>query len=175
MAKQQLEAVVNIFHAHFESQGWSTINEKPLQNGLQFTVTDGTAKVSVNCFTNGNALIQGPPSALQANLQDWWKAQKTQSTPPMLQEPNVRPKVQKAIEAFRSFALDQGWTLAGKQIHNGIYQLRLTQEKVTIPVDFYPTGTVLIQGNPGGMRTTMEDWWKQHTQPQTPTLWEPEA
>ena len=80
--------------------------------------------------------------------------------------------VKTIVEAFRVFAVDQGWSPAGRIIHNGIYQLRLTNDEVTVPINVYPTGTVLIQGNPNEMRSMIEQWWQQQSQPTHVGLWE---
>jgi hypothetical protein len=50
--------------------------------------------------------------------------------------------------------------------------VRLTSENVTVPINVYPTGTVLIQGNPSNMRSIVEQWWQQQSQQPPSGLWE---
>ncbi|GAC1565944.1 MAG: hypothetical protein NVS2B2_37790 [Ktedonobacteraceae bacterium] len=170
--RQKLQGVVAAFHNYIQQQGWSILNEKVLQNGLQFIVTDGLTRVSVDCFTNGNALIQGPLGTLRTELQKWWKQQKESATS-SLQNTELPSSIRTKVEAFRSFASNQGWSIVSKSIHNRIYQLRLTSEGMVTPINFYPTGTVLIQGNFSKMKQALEEWWKQQQEQHLlPLFWE---
>ena len=116
-----LDVVVEMFRAYLLGQGWSIVEEKDLQNGLQLLVTDGMTKVPIDCYTNGNALIQGPAGVLKTELQTWWKQQKASPSAPILQDGVVPPSLRTTVEKFRTFALSQGWSIAGRAIHNGIY------------------------------------------------------
>lgn len=78
MVGHRLKIVENAFRSYFQQQGWSILKEKEMQNGIQLVVSDGVNRVPVDCYTNGNALIQGAPSALKRRLQEWWSVQKTQ-------------------------------------------------------------------------------------------------
>ncbi|HEX3642712.1 MAG TPA: hypothetical protein VHV10_15610 [Ktedonobacteraceae bacterium] len=86
MVGKQLEVVVEMFRAYLLDQGWSIVEEKDLQNGLQLLVTDGIAKVPIDCYTNGNAFIQGPAGVLKTELQTWWQEQKASPAAPILQD-----------------------------------------------------------------------------------------
>lgn len=173
MAGKQLDVVVEMFRAHLLDQGWSIVEEKDLQNGLQLLVTDGMTKVPIDCYTNGNALIQGPAGVLKTELQTWWKQQKASPSAPVLQDGVVPPSLRTTVEKFRTFALSQGWSIAGRAIHNGIYQFRFTSGNTSTLINFYPSETVLIQGNPNEMRSTLEHWWQQQQAEQAPpTLWD---
>jgi len=173
MAGKQLDVVVEMFRAYILDQGWSIVEEKDLQHGLQLLVTDGITNVFIDCYTNGNALIQGSADALKTELQTWWKQQKASLASPILQEGVVPPSLRTTVEKFRTFALSQGWSIAGRAIHNGIYQLSFTSGSTSTSINFYPSGKVLIQGNPSEMRSTLEDWWKQQqAKLALPTLWD---
>ena len=53
------------------------------------------------------------------------------------------------------------------------YQLRFTSGSTSTSINFYPSGTALIQGNPNEMRSTLEHWWQQQQAEQAPpTLWD---
>lgn len=172
MAGKQLEATVALFRAYIREQKWVIIQEKTIQNGLQLLVTDGEMRTSVACFTNGNALIQGAEGSLKAQLQTWWNQQKM-SQFSLQGEENVRsPVQQRKINAFRDHARAQEWSCVGKEIHQGIYQLRLVYNTMTVPVNFYPTGTVLVQGKPSDLRRQVEQWWNQQSSATTTPLWE---
>jgi len=163
-----LDVVVEMFRAYLLGQGWSIVEEKDLQNGLQLLVTDGTTKVPINCYTNGNALIQGPAGALKMELQTWWKQQKASPAAPILQDGVVPPLLRTMVEKFRAFALSQGWSIAGRAIQNSCYQLRFTSGSTSTSIDFYSSGKVLIQENPSEMRSTLEHWWQQQQAEQAP-------
>ena len=172
MDEKKLQIVVDAFRCYIHHQGWSIDNEKVLKNGLQLLVTDGHTRVPVDCFTTGNALIQGPPGTLRTELQTWWKQQK-ESEVASQEDAELSSSVKSKVEAFRSFAAQQGWSVVGKSIQKGIYQLRLTGEGTSIPVNFYSTGTVLIQSKPSTMKQILEAWWKQQSnQSALPSLWE---
>lgn len=173
MDEKKLQHVVDAFHQYIlQHQDWSIVRKKDLQNGLQLLITDGHTNVSVDCFTNGNALIQGSAGTLRTELQTWWKQQKEVVTASHeLAEPPS--SIQSKVEAFQSFATQQGWSIVGRSIHNGIYQLCMTSGRTSTPINFYPTGTVVIQGSPSTMKQTLEGWWKQQSnQTALPSLWE---
>jgi len=173
MAGKQLDVVVEMFRAYLLNQGWSIVEEKDLQNGLQLLVTDGMTKVPIDCYTNGNALIQGPAGALKTELQTWWKQQKASPAAPILQDRVVPPSLRTTVEKFRIFASSQGWSIVGRAIQNGSYQLRFTSGSTSTSIDFYSSGKVLIQENPSEMRSTLEHWWqKQQAGQAPPTLWD---
>ncbi len=172
MAGEQLQTVLHMFRTYIDQQNWSISEERDIQNGVQLLVTDGFRNVLVNCYTNGNALIQGPQGALKTELQNWWTQQKASSASPLFEEADLSAEVKAIVEAFHVFAIGQEWSPAGRMIHNGIYQLRLTSGDVTVPINVYPTGTVFIQGNPNEMRTIVERWWQQRSQPTLAGLWE---
>jgi len=162
-----------MFRAYLLDQGWSIVEEKDLQNGLQLLVTDGTTKVPINCYTNGNALIQGPAGVLKTELQTWWKQQKASLAAPILQDGVVPPPLRTTVEKFRAFALSQGWSIAGRAIQNGSYQLSFKNGSTSTSINFYSSGKVLIQENPSEMRSTLEHWWQQQQAEQAPpTLWD---
>jgi hypothetical protein len=164
MAGKQLQAVLHLFRTYILQHGWTILEEREIQNGTQLFVTDGMTRVVLDCYTNGNALIQGPAGALKTDLQNWWKERKASPTSPLFEEADLSATVKTIVEAFRAFAVSQGWSPAGRMIHNGIYQLRLTSGDVTVPINVYPTGTVLIQGNPNEIRSVVEQWWQQQAQ-----------
>ena len=171
--EQKLQQVVDAFHQCLQQhQDWSIVRQKDLQNGLQLLVTDGHTNVSVDCFTNGNALIQGSAGTLRTELQRWWKQQKEVATASheLVEPPS---SIQSKVEAFQSFATQQGWSVASRSMDNGIYQLRMTSGRTSTPINFYPKGTVVIQGSPSTMKQTLEVWWKQQSnQTALPSLWE---
>lgn len=172
MAGKQLQAVLHIFHSYISQQNWMISEEREIQNGVQLLVTDGSTNIAVDCYTNGNALIQGPAGALKTQMQNWWQQRKASPASPLFEEADLSANVKAIVEAFRVFAVDRGWSSAGRTIHNGIYQLRLTNGDVTVPINVYPTGTVLIQGNPNETRSMVEQWWQQRSQPTLVGLWE---
>ena len=173
MAGEKLDVVVGIFRAYLHDQGWSIVREKELQNGLQLLVTDGIAKVPIDCYTNGNAFITGRASALKTEIQTWWQQQKASPAAPILQNEVVPPSHRKTVEQFRTFALGQGWSIAGIAIQNGSYQLHFKNGSTSISINFYLSEKVLIQGNPSEMRSILEDWWQQQQAKQAPpTLWD---
>jgi ribonuclease HIII len=170
MAESKLQANIDAFRDFVHANGWTILEERKIQNGFQLLVTDGITRVAIDCYTNGNASIRGSAGALKTDLQNWWQQRKASPASPLLEEAKLSATVRTIVEAFRAFAVSQGWSPAGRMIHNDIYQLRLTNGNITVPVNVYTTGTVLIQGNPGEMRSIIEQWWQQ--QQTRSGLWE---
>lgn len=102
MSGKQLDVVVEMFRTYILDQGWSIIREKDLQNGLQLLVTDGITKVPIDCYTNGNAFIQGPPSTLKTELQTWWQQQQAKQAPLALWDMPL-PVPEQSVENPSSF------------------------------------------------------------------------
>jgi hypothetical protein len=148
MGYKNLQAVVEAFRSYIFRRQWSILAEKALQNGMQLVVTDYKTRVTIDCYTNGNALIQGPPGILKTDLYAWWVQRRAQ------------------------IALSNRWILAGKKMHNGIYQLRIISSDAAIPVMFYTTGTVSIQGSPGPLKQTLQNWWMHYRAQQPVPLWQ---
>jgi hypothetical protein len=171
MGYKNLHAVVEAFRSYIFRRQWSILAEKALQNGMQLVVTDNKTRVTIDCYTNGNALIQGPPGILKTDLYAWWVQQRAQSSSPMLLEDEIPLNVRSAVDAFRAFALSNRWILAGKKMHNGIYQLRVISADAAIPVMFYTTGTVSIQGSPGPLKQSLQNWWMHYRAQQPASLW----
>lgn len=172
MVGKQLPVVLNAFRTYILQKSWSILNERAIQSGVQFLVTDGITRVAIDCYTNGNALIQGLTGALKTDLQNWWEQQKASPDSPLIEKAEFSTPARIIVEALRAFAVRQRWSPAGRMIHDDIYQLRLTSEKGTVPINVYPNGTVLIQGCPDTMRSLIERWWQQQS-PQSPFgLWE---
>ncbi|HLG63756.1 MAG TPA: hypothetical protein VKY19_17580 [Ktedonosporobacter sp.] len=84
-----------------------------------------------------------------------------------------RVKAQQNIDAFRTLASQQGWAIdSERELHNNIYQLRITHGTTTVPITFFHTGTVLIQGKPSELQRFLNSWWtKQKAQKSPPSLW----
>lgn len=163
MAGKQLPVVLSMFRTYILQKNWSILNERAIQSGVQILVTDGITRVVIDCYTNGNALVQGSVGALKTDLQSWWELQKASSDSPLLEKVELSTAARTIVEAFRAFAVKQHWSPAGRMINDDIYQLRLTSEKETVPVNVDPNGTVLIQGHPSTMRSLIEQWWQQQS------------
>jgi ribonuclease HIII len=72
-----------------------------------------------------------------------------------------KSKLQANIDALREFVQSNGWTILNeKEIQSG-YQLRITDGITRVPVVFFTTGRVLIQGKPGELQTRLKSWWNE--------------
>jgi ribonuclease HIII len=71
MSEKPLQTNVDALREFVRSKGWSIVAEKEIAHGYQLVVTDGINKTPVDFFTTGKTLIQGRPSALQAEIQSW--------------------------------------------------------------------------------------------------------
>jgi ribonuclease HIII len=76
MNTSKLQANINALREFAQSKGWTILAEKEIHSGYQLRITDGVARVPVNFFTTGRALIQGKPGTLQTELKSWWDARK---------------------------------------------------------------------------------------------------
>ncbi|HEX4208465.1 MAG TPA: ribonuclease HIII, partial [Ktedonobacteraceae bacterium] len=82
--------------------------------------------------------------------------------------------VKEKILAFCRFTEQQGWAFSERMMHNGIHQLRISDGQATTPINFYPTGTVLIQGGDNAVKSALQSWWQQQVQEQS-TFWSQET
>src|SRR5947209_17145790 len=63
-----------------------------------------------------------------------------------------------AIKALRELATHKGWSIASeKEIDYG-YQIVVFDGITKNPVDFFPSGKILVQGKPGALRTELQAW-----------------
>jgi len=72
MEENKLQSSIDALRALVHERGWRIIDEKAIQWGYQLTVSDGNAKIPVDLFTTGRALVQGKDSSLRSELQAWW-------------------------------------------------------------------------------------------------------
>lgn len=77
--------------------------------------------------------------------------------------------LERNIRKFREITQQRGWTIVSEgEIQSG-YQFRVTDGRYEIPVNFYATGKVLIQGKAGGLQDEIENWWKNLSAPPSPS------
>ena len=70
---------------------------------------------------------------------------------------------QAAINALREFASHEGWSIASeKEIDYG-YQMVVFDGITKNPVDFFPSGKILVQGKPGALRTQLLAWREERS------------
>ncbi len=68
-------------------------------------------------------------------------------------------KLQANMDALREFAQSNGWMIVDeKDIQSG-YQLVVADGITKVPVAFFFSGKVLIQGKPGELQTKLKAWW----------------
>src|SRR2546423_947522 len=68
-----------------------------------------------------------------------------------------------AINALREFASRKGWSIASeKEIDYG-YQIVVFDGITKNPVDFFPSGKILVQGKPGALRTELLAWRQERS------------
>jgi len=77
--------------------------------------------------------------------------------------------LERNIRKFREFIQQREWTIVSEgEIQSG-YQFRVTDGQYKIPVNFYTTGKVLIQGKAGGLQNEIQNWWKNLNAPTLPS------
>ncbi len=88
-----------------------------------------------------------------------------------------REKIQARVDTFRKFASQQGWSIAAeREINETTYQIKVTNGVSKVPIDFYRTGTVLIQGKPSELQSMLKSWWTQQKMQQHPSsLWDKDS
>ena len=70
---------------------------------------------------------------------------------------------QAAINALREFASRKGWSIVSeKEIDYG-YQIVVFDGLTKNPVDFFPSGKILVQGKPGALRTELLAWREERS------------
>ncbi len=68
-------------------------------------------------------------------------------------------KLQANIDALREFARSNGWIIVDKKVIQSGYQLVVTDGITKVPIAFFYSGKVLIQGKPGELQTRLKTWW----------------
>ena len=77
--------------------------------------------------------------------------------------------LERNIRKFREFIQQREWTIGSEgEIQSG-YQFRVTDGQYKIPVNFYTTGKVLIQGKAGSLQNEIQNWWKNLNAPASPS------
>src|SRR5712692_328701 len=67
-------------------------------------------------------------------------------------------KYQSSINALREFVNAKGWSIADEREIDYGYQISVFDGVTKNPVDFFPSGKILIQGKPGALRTELLSW-----------------
>jgi ribonuclease HIII len=82
--------------------------------------------------------------------------------------------MQANIKAFRNFVQEKGWSITlERELLNNDFQIRITDGMAIVPVDFFHTGSVLIQGAPSELKSNLKVWWyAQKEQSKPPALWD---
>src|SRR5690348_5546924 len=82
--------------------------------------------------------------------------------------------IQANIKAFRDLAQEKGWSIISeKELLNNDFQIRITDGIATVPIDFFHTGNILIQGAPSELKNHLKAWWYTQTEQGKPTaLWD---
>jgi ribonuclease HIII len=62
------------------------------------------------------------------------------------------------IEALRAFVRDQGLQIFGEQAIEHGQQLTITDQSARVPVNFFTTGTISVQGKNSALKTKLQEW-----------------
>jgi len=62
------------------------------------------------------------------------------------------------IEAFRAYVLIQGLQIFGEQKIEHGYQFTVADQSIRIPVNFYTTGTINVQGKSSQLKIQLQEW-----------------
>jgi ribonuclease HIII len=84
MDESKLQANIEALREFVHGKGWTIVDEKEIQSGLQLIVTDGTSRIPVAFFPSGKVLIQGKAGALRSELKSWWDTRKSSSAQPAM-------------------------------------------------------------------------------------------
>jgi len=82
MAKKDYEAHqarLNAFRNFVISKEWTIVEEKEIDYGYQFAISDGLTKNFVDFFPSGKILVQGKDGKLKTALQEWKQEATSQS------------------------------------------------------------------------------------------------
>jgi hypothetical protein len=67
-----------------------------------------------------------------------------------------------ALEAFRQYAQSKGYGLVAETDVPSGRQVKVKDGQSQVPVNFYTTGTILVQGKPCALRADLEAWHQQY-------------
>jgi ribonuclease HIII len=159
-----LERNIQAFQGFLQQQSLTIVDQKEIQSGYQFKVTDGRDKITVSFFSTGKALVQGKACNLQTTIQAWWQTFSFSSSPAIatteLANPTSPPTTVGRLSRFyvapdhidrvKSLLQESGGritepTADPHQIFRA--DLRHGAEKVTALQ--FKTGTLTVQGRTG--------------------------
>lgn len=107
MEGNKLQSNINALRALVQERGWRIIDEKAIQWGYQLIVSDGKAKIPVDLFTTGKALIQGKESPLRSELKAWWNGRPSAvrpAAPSIAQSPLIETPAASSLASFAGTA-----------------------------------------------------------------------
>lgn len=71
MPTSRLEELIASLRAYASAQGWTIRDEKTVQSGYQYVVSNGLLTVPITLYTTGKVNIQGQTNPLQSALKAW--------------------------------------------------------------------------------------------------------
>ncbi|GCE46588.1 ribonuclease HIII [Thermosporothrix hazakensis] len=102
-----------------QAKGWLIESERPLQNGYQYLINDGTTSVAVTLYPNGNMLIQGKESPLKDALMAWKTARPATRTHKTAPQATLFPVEATPVPAPRTGVARIGSDESGKGDYYG--------------------------------------------------------
>jgi ribonuclease HIII len=71
---------------------------------------------------------------------------------------------QAKLQSFRSFVVQNGWTIFGeRELQYDAHQITVSDRINRIPADFYPSGKMVVGGNPCILREEIVAWREKHS------------
>src|SRR5579863_3408632 len=71
-------------------------------------------------------------------------------------------KLQVLLDTFREFTTQKGWSIVEEKAIQSGYQITVTDYKTRVPVAFFQSGKMLVQGKPGALQSEIKQWSPQY-------------
>ncbi|GHO42680.1 ribonuclease HIII [Ktedonospora formicarum] len=89
MPTSRLEELTTSLRAYVSAQGWTISDEKTVQSGRQYVVSNGRLAVPITLYTTGKVNIQGQTNTLQNALKTWAASDSPPSPPHVASQPTA--------------------------------------------------------------------------------------
>lgn len=156
MSQKQDDAVSQLL-AYLSEAGLELLEEREIDYGRQFSISNGTDTCLVNVYTSGKATVGGKKTAFRQQLEEWKNLQQAQAQAPTSQRGEsaaqnratkfvvAQAKIAKIRDLIERLPGEITWR-EGDIGDAQVYQAEIRDDSDKVVVTQYHTGTLMVQG-----------------------------
>jgi ribonuclease HIII len=148
-----------------QEKGWAIFDQKAIEYGVQFIVTDGSTKLPVNIYKTGRIVVQGKPGEIKTAITEWANLQQAGVLPlpsaaSQAQRKNRIAKylvIPDNINNIHEIVLGLPGDTSEREIGGPaeIYRVEVRNQGERVIITQYESGTLLVQGLSGTLFDTI--------------------